>query len=502
MTDVLGDNPDSSSETRPRVVIIGGGFAGTQAARALRDEPVRVTLIDSSNHHTFQPLLYQVATAALSPADIAYPIRTIFRKQENCTVILGRALSVDPEGAVVHLDDGSALPFDFAIVAAGALTNYFGNDGWERYGLGLKDVDDALELRRRILLAFEAAERETDDDARRALMTFVVIGGGPTGVEIAGALTELSERVLGDDYKRIRGQKPRIVLIEAQAELLSGGFHPKLGKEAADCLTRMGVDVRLGTRVLDVGPLGVKLADEFIASSTVCWTAGVKAQPIGGTLGAPLDRGGRVIVGSDCSVPGYPNVFVLGDLASFTPKGASRPLPGVAPVAMQMGRYVATAIQATIVGEERRPFKYRDKGSMATIGRSRAVVDTGRFRFSGLFAWMTWLLVHVWYLIGFRNRALVIMQWAWTYVSKSRSACLITGDRAWERAIKLAEGAKHVPPTSLRHVPASAARVPSSAVVPPGSGEAAHSSTRLAAASAATDDAGTPPATRRAAGAA
>ncbi len=456
-----GAEPDSGPESsqKPNVVIIGGGFGGLRAAGSLKKEPVNVTVIDFENHHTFQPLLYQVATAALSPADIAYPIRSIFKHQKNCQVILGRASKVETESKAVHLDDGSSVPYDYLIIAAGARTNYFGHDDWSMYGLGLKSLDDAIEIRRRILLAFEAAEREPDDEARERLMTFVVIGGGPTGIEIAGALSELSERVLCDDYQRIRHHKPRIVLVEAQDRLLAGGFHDKLGESARKALTKMGVEIMTGSRVEDIGPLGVTLDNGYIGSATVLWTAGVSARSLGATLGVGTDRAGRVVVGKDWSVPGHPEVYVIGDAASYKPEGAERPLPGVAPVAMQGGKYVAKHIHAKLRGEEVPTFKYRDKGSMATIGRARAVVSVGKINLTGFIAWMTWLFVHLMYLVGFRSRYIVMTEWAWTYFTHSRGAALITGDQTWQRAVKLTQAAEHIPQTGLRNVPASAAQV-------------------------------------------
>ncbi len=467
-----GAAPDSGPESKkkPNVVIIGGGFGGLKTADTLKKENVCVTVIDYENHHTFQPLLYQVATAALSPADIAYPIRSIFKHQKNCQVVLGHASNVDVETKAVHLDDGSSISYDYLIVAAGARTNYFGHDDWALYGLGLKSLDDAIEIRRRILLAFEAAEREPDDEARARLMTFVVIGGGPTGLEIAGALSELSARVLCDDYQRIRHYKPRIVLVEAQDRLLAGGFHEKLGDSARKALEKMGVEIMTSSRVEDIGPLGVTLDNGYIGSATVLWTAGVSARTVGSTLGTETDRGGRVIVGSDWSVPGHPEVYVIGDAAAYKPEGAERPLPGVAPVAMQSGRYVAKHIKATLRGEDPPKFKYRDKGSMATIGRASAVVSIGKINLTGFIAWVTWLFVHLMYLVGFRSRYIVMTEWAWTYFTHSRGAALITGDQTWERAVKLAQGAEHIPPTGLRNVPASAAQVtmtpPVSSTVP------------------------------------
>lgn len=462
-----GAAPDARPgvKSKPRVVIIGGGFGGLKAADGLKKSPVHVTVIDSRNHHTFQPLLYQVATAALSPADIAYPIRSIFKHQENCEVVLGHASKIDADAKTVHLDDGSAIPYDYLVVAAGAKTNYFGHDDWSLYGLGLKNVDDAVEVRRRVLLAFEAAEREPDDEARKRLMTFVVIGGGPTGVEIAGALTELSARVLRDDYQRIRNEKPRVVLVEAQDRLLAGGFHDKLGETARAGLTTMGVEIKTSCKVEDIGPLGVTLDNGYIATATVLWTAGVSARSVGGTVGVETDRGGRIVVDQDWSAPGRPEIYAIGDASSYKPEGAERPLPGVAPVAMQGGRFVAKHIIARVESKKLPVFSYRDKGSMATIGRARAVVSVGRFNMTGFKAWVTWLFVHIMYLVGFRSRVMVLMQWAWTYFTHARGAALITGGDAWTRVVKLSKLADHMPPTSLRNIPASAARVTMSSPV-------------------------------------
>jgi NADH dehydrogenase len=428
----------------PHVIVVGGGFGGLTAAKRLGRMSVRLTVVDRENHHLFQPLLYQVATAGVSPADIAVPIRSVLKKQENTRVILGEVVRVDLTGKRVVLDDGGALAYDYLIVAVGAKTNYFGHDEWSRYAQGMKSLDDAVEVRRRVLLAFETAEREADPDARRRLLTFVVIGGGPTGVEVAGALVELGRFVLADDFRHIRNEKPRVVLIEGAKRLIPGGFDQSMADSALRQLEALGVEVKLGAPVTGIDEHGVALGDEKIEASTILWTAGVQAKRLGKTLGVPLDRAGRVLVKQDCSVPGHPEVFVIGDAASFIPEGEKSPLPGVSPVAMQEARFVAGVIDDRLKGRappER--FSYFDKGMMATIGRSRAVAQTGKLHLSGLVAWLAWLVVHIWYLIGFRNRIIVLINWAVSYVTYKRGARLITGERTWERALRMAAQAEH-----------------------------------------------------------
>jgi NADH dehydrogenase len=430
----------------PHVVIVGGGFGGLTAAKSLRHAPVRVTLVDRANHHLFQPLLYQVAMAGLSPADIAVPIRSVLSEQENVQVLLADVTGIDLSARHCRLDAGGTLAYDYLVVAAGAKTNYFGHDEWTRHALGLKTVDDALEIRRRVLLAFEAAEREDDPAARKRLLTFVVIGGGPTGVEIAGGLVELGNFVLADDFRRIRGEHVRVVLIEAEERLLPGGFDAILAVSAKKQLEELGVEVRLGSRVTGIDAHGVSLDGGTIESSTVLWTAGVRAKRLAETLGPgiELDRGKRVKVLRDCSLPGHPEAFAIGDIASFVPEGAAHPLPGVSPVAMQQARFVGGVIAARVAGKPSEPgFHYFDKGIMATIGRSRAVAQTGKLRLSGFPAWLAWLFVHIWYLIGFRNRLAVLLNWSWSYVTYRRGARLITGDRPWESALALANIAEH-----------------------------------------------------------
>jgi NADH:ubiquinone reductase (H+-translocating) len=426
------------------VVIIGGGFGGLSAARALAREPVRVTLIDRLNHHLFQPLLYQVAMAGLSPADIAYPIRTVFRRQDQVRVLLADVVGLDLTARRVRLQDGSPVDYDFVVLAAGARTNWFGKEQFRSNTLGLKSIDDALEIRRRVLLAFEAAERETQPEVRKRLLTFAIIGGGPTGVEISGTLRELADFVLSKDFRTIHPDEARVVLVEMQDRLLPGGFDPKLAVAAKRQLEQIGVEVRLSSPVKSIDERGVRLETDRIPAATVLWTAGVRAEDLTGTLGAELDRAGRVLVEPDCSIPGHPEAFAIGDIARFVPEGSDQPLPGVAPVAMQQGRHVARVIAAAIGGEPRQAFRYRDKGIMATIGRSRAVVQSGhgRLKISGFFAWVTWIFIHIWYLIGFRNRVSVLLNWAWNYVTYGQGARLITGHRAWELLPQIADRAE------------------------------------------------------------
>jgi NADH:ubiquinone reductase (H+-translocating) len=408
----------------PRVVILGGGFGGLNAAKALRGAPVDVTLVDRRNHHLFQPLLYQVATAALNPSDIATPIRRILRHQNNAEVILGDATAVDVRRRRVVLRDGE-VPYDFLVIATGATHAYFGHPEWERDAPGLKTLEDAVEIRRRVLLAYEAAEREDDPDRRQDWLTFVVVGGGPTGVELAGALAEISRHVLTRDFRRIDPRKARVVLIEAGPRILPA-YLPELSERAAQRLRRMGCEVLLGTPVTRVDPDGVIAGDHHIRSRCVIWAAGVAPSPIARSLGVPLDRLGRVKVAADLSLPGAPEVFVIGDLAAADDE-EGRPLPGLAPVAIQGGRHVARQIVRTLRGKPREPFHYFDKGTLATIGRNAAVAQIGPVRSVGFFAWLVWLFVHILMLIGFRNRFLVLFEWGWTYIRYERGARLITG---------------------------------------------------------------------------
>jgi len=414
----------SERETRPHVVIVGGGFGGLYAARALAERPVRVTLLDRRNHHLFQPLLYQVATAALNPSDIATPLRSILRGASNVTVFLAEVESVDLAGRRLVLDDGS-MAYDALVLAAGAGHSYFGHDDWEPLAPSLKTLEDALEIRRRVLVAYEEAERERDGAEQRALLTSVVIGGGPTGVELAGALAEISRETIARDFRLIDPTKARIVLLEGGPRVLAA-FPDPLPARAAAALARIGVEVRTGATVTRVTSDAVWLGGEQIRARTVLWAAGVAAAPLTRTLGVPLDRAGRVLVERDLSIPGHPEAFAIGDLCSLTAEDG-RPLPGLAPVALQQGRAAARNVLHRLAGEPTEPFHYRDRGSMATIGRAAAVAVVGRLRLSGLPAWLAWLFVHITFLIGFRNRFLVLFEWAWAYLSWQRGARLITG---------------------------------------------------------------------------
>ena len=410
------------------VVIVGGGFGGIAAARALRRAPVRLTMIDRRNHHLFQPLLYQVATAALNPSDIASPIRRILRRQRNASVILGEASSIDTRRKIVQLLDGE-VAYDYLIVATGATHSYFGHDQWLEPAPGLKTLEDAVEIRRRVLVAYEAAEREVDALEAANWMTFVIIGAGPTGVEMAGALAEISRRVLERDFRRIDPGKARIILIEAGPKVLPA-MSPESSASARRQLERLGVEVITDSPVTAIDDRGVTHGGTRLDSRTVIWAAGVAASPLGKALGATtevtLDRAGRVIVNQDLSVAGADGVFVIGDLASI--KSDGKPVPGLSPAAMQEGRHAAKNILRLIRGEATIPFRYRDKGTLATIGKAAAVADIAGLHLSGLVAWLMWLFVHIFFLIGFRNRFIVIVEWAWTYVRNDRGARLITGD--------------------------------------------------------------------------
>jgi NADH dehydrogenase len=410
--------------TLSHVVIVGGGFGGLNAARALADRPVRVTLLDQRNYHLFQPLLYQVATAALNPSDIATPLRSILRKATNITVLLAQVEKVDLANRRLVLDRGE-IAYDILVLAVGAGHSYFGHDEWQVLAPGLKTLEDALEIRRRVLLAYEAAERERDGAEQRALLTFVVIGGGPTGVELAGALGEISRQTIARDFRLIDPTKARIVLLEGGPRILST-FPESLSRRAEDALGRLGVEVRTTAIVTRVTADAVWLGGEQIRARTVLWAAGVAGAPLARTLGVPVDRSGRVLVEPDLSIPGHPETFVIGDVCAFLHQTGA-PLPGVAPVAIQQGRAVADNLLRRLRGQPTRPFRYRDRGSMATIGRAAAIAVVGRLQLSGLVAWLAWLFVHIAFLIGFRNRFLVLFQWAWAYVTWQRGARLITG---------------------------------------------------------------------------
>ena len=409
----------------PHVVIIGAGFGGLTCAQALKRARVEITIIDRANHHLFQPLLYQVAMAGLSPADIAQPIRSILRKQKNVKVLLDEATDVDFSNQTVELRD-SKLEYDYLVLASGGRTSYFGHDEWETFAPGLKDLDDAVEIRRRVLLAFEAAEKETDPESRRALMTFVVVGGGPTGVELAGAIAELSHFVLARDFRAIYPEEAEILLLEGGPKILPS-FAPDLSKSAHRQLAELGVRVLTGAQVTHIDEYGVNLGDERIRAATVIWAAGVRATALTDRLGAQIDRAGRVLVNHDLTVPGHHNVFAIGDMTYLEQDG--KPLPGVSPVAMQMGRRVAGNIRNDLAGKPYEEFRYFDKGSMATIGRKAAIAEIGKLHLSGFIAWIAWLTVHIFFLIGFRNRFAVLFNWAWSYFTYQRGARLITGRR-------------------------------------------------------------------------
>jgi NADH dehydrogenase len=431
---------------RRRVVIIGGGFGGLSVARGLSHEPVHVTLLDRSNHHLFQPLLYQVAMAGLAPGEIAVPIRSVLRRQENARVLLAEVSGIDLVAKRVETRETAPIDFDYLVIATGAENSYFGHDDWARVAPGLKDLDDAVEIRRRVLLAFEAAERETDPALQRQHLTFVVIGGGPTGVELAGAIAELATFVLARDFRAIQSDATRVVLVEGGDRILSS-FDEKLSADAAKSLTAMGVEIRTGLRVTAIDENGVSCGAERIAASTVLWAAGVRGSGLCQKVGLPVDRAGRALVEQDCSIKDHPYVFVIGDAASFIPEGTSQGLPGVSPVAMQQGRFVARQIARSVAGAPRQRFRYVDKGSMATIGRSRAVAQIGKLQLGGFLAWMAWLVVHIFYLIDFRNRIVVLLDWAWAYFAYRRGSRLITGHRLQAGTPSIARPAPSVPTT-------------------------------------------------------
>jgi NADH:quinone reductase (non-electrogenic) len=423
----------------PQIVILGGGFGGLYAAKNLKRAPAQLTLVDRRNFHLFQPLLYQVATAALNPSDIAYPIRSVVSHQKNTNVILGEVTAIDVDRKIVKLAEGE-IAYDYLIVATGATHSYFNHPDWERNAPGLKTIEDALEIRRRVLLAFEAAERETNAAAQQAWLTFVIIGAGPTGVELAGALSEIARHTMMRDFRNIKPSSARVILLEGKDRVLPV-YPPDLSEKAAKQLRALGVEVITGAMVTNVTETNVSVAagaspavgpagapaptPNLIPTRTVLWAAGVQASPLARTLGAPLDRAGRVLVNDDLSIPNHPEVFVIGDLAML-----KTPAPGVAPAAIQEGVHTAKNIQRLMSGKATLPFKYWDKGSLATIGRAAAVADFGKLHVSGFLAWFSWLGVHIFFLIGFRNRVLVILQWAWAYLTYQRGARLITGGDA------------------------------------------------------------------------
>ncbi len=411
-----------------KVVVIGGGFAGLNTAKKLaqKSKDLDITILDRHNYHLFQPLLYQVAMAGLSPGEIAVPIRTVLAKYKNVRSILAEAKTIDLQKRQVVTDFGP-VDYDYLVMACGAQHSYFGHEEWEPFAPGLKTLEQATEVRRRVLLAFEMAERESDPQKMRELLTFVIVGGGPTGVELAGALGEITRYTLSRDFRHIDPARTRVILIEAGGRILPS-FDPELSQRATRDLENLGVTIWTNTRVTEIVPDGVTLGNEKIRSATVLWAAGVKPSPLNAALGVPLDRAGRVIIGPDLSIPGHPEVFVIGDQACFMQDG--KPLPGLAPVAMQQGRAAARAILADVKGQARSQFKYTDKGQMATIGRSKAVAESGKLRFGGTMAWLAWLLVHIYYLVGFKNRMIVLIQWFWAYATFRRGAQLIV-NKEW-----------------------------------------------------------------------
>ena len=419
--------------TPPHVVIVGAGFAGIYAAKGLGKAPVNITVVDKHNHHLFQPMLYQVATAGLSESDIASPIRSVLRHQANTQVLLGEVTEVRPNKREINLNDGSILNYDYLILGVGARHSYFGRDDWEILAPGLKSLEDADEIRRRVLLAFERAEREPDATRRHAHLTFVVVGGGATGVEVAGALAEIRTYALRRDFRRIDPREATVMLLEGGPRILPA-YPPELSQRAKEQLRRLGVEVRESMLVTEVRPGFVSAAGWTIPTGTVVWAAGNVASPLLKSLDVPLDRQGRVLVEPDCTASGHPEIFVLGDAAAYVHQG-EQILPGIAPVAIQMGQYAARTIQGDLAGRPRVHFSYWDKGQLAVIGRGRAVADLGRFKFGGFFAWLVWIFVHIFFLIGFRNRLLVLFEWAWAYFTYERGARLITG--AWVPAVQL-----------------------------------------------------------------
>jgi NADH:ubiquinone reductase (H+-translocating) len=413
-------------KNRPRVAIIGAGFGGLTAARTLAKYPVRITLIDRQNFHTFQPLLYQVATAGLSPGEIAAPIRWIMRNHRNVEVLMSEVQGFDLSRRVVKLED-TEVGYDYLIVAAGASHAYFGHDDWEPFAPGLKTIEDALEIRRRVLLAFELAERQADTEKEQVQLNFVVVGGGPTGVELAGTLAEISRQVLANEFRSIDPKKTRIVLLEGGPRILPA-YPADLSRSAEEQLSQLGVEVQTSAMVTLVEPGAVHVGGTKLPAAVILWAAGVAASPLGKMLGVPVDRAGRVLVNPDLSLPGNPNVFVIGDLAALKDEDGHW-LPGVSPVAIQEGTATAHNIGRDLQGEPRKIFHYWNKGSLATIGRAAAVADFGRIHISGFLAWLAWLFIHIFFLIGFRNRLIVMIQWAWSYLTYERGARLITGDK-------------------------------------------------------------------------
>ena len=432
----------------PEVVIVGAGFGGLNAAWSLRRQNIGVTIIDKRNHHLFQPLLYQVATAGLSPANIAYPIRSLFSRYRNVSVLLDEVISIDLDGKRITTTQGE-VPYDFLILAVGAESSYFGHDDWREHAPGLKSLEDAVEIRRRILLAFELAEREHDEARRCVLLTFVVIGGGPTGVELVGAIAEISRQVIVSDFRRIDPREARIILVEAGQRILPS-FDERLATKAAAALKERGVELLVGSPVKSLGPELVQLTTNEIKARTVIWAAGVAPSELALTLGVDLDRTGRVKVQADLTISGYPEVFVIGDLAACNDKRGN-PMPGLAAVAIQEGRCAARNVRNALTKQPHEPFRYRDKGTLATVGRTFAIAQIGAIRLSGFVAWLMWSFVHIIYLVGFRNRIIVMLEWIWAYFTRQRGARLITGDV--EDLMQPAQGAeRHVSETEPPHV--------------------------------------------------
>src|SRR5947207_617196 len=415
---------NTTQTERPRVVVVGAGFGGLKAALGLAKADVSVTILDRKNHHTFQPLLYQVALAALSPADIAAPIRSVVKGKKNIDVVIGNVIDFDLDRRQIHLEEGIDVPYDYVVVAAGATHSYFGRDDWAQLAPGLKTLEDATEIRRRVLLAFELAERETVLDRQHCPLNFVIVGAGPTGVELAGAISEISQHVLSQDFSATDPRRARIILLEGGPRVLPA-YAEDLSTSAQRQLEQLGVEVRTNTKVTNIEPGLVWVGNEKIEAAVVLWAAGVKASPLGQALGAETDRSGRVMVNDRLNIEGYPEVFVIGDLAHFEQNGS--PMPGVAPLTIQMGQYVAREIRRRVEGKPSQPCSYWDKGSMATIGRTKGIAQIGKIHLSGVLAWSAWLFIHLIYLIGYRNRFSVLLNWGWQYLSWQSGARLITG---------------------------------------------------------------------------
>jgi NADH dehydrogenase len=421
---IAEDTGQLPTTIQPRVVIIGAGFGGLQAAKDLGEQPVQITVIDRNNHHLFQPMLYQVATAGLAPADISAPIRHALNKQKNTEVLMGEVTGIDVEQQQVHLRGGDqTIPYDYLIVATGASNNYFGHDDWQKLAPGLKSLNDSIDIRRKILLAFEAAEREQDSEARRAQLTFVLVGAGPTGVELAGAMAELMRNAFQGDFRHIRPDEARIILVEGEARVMPH-FPASITRRVQNKLKQMGVELLMGVHVKELDEHGVMIGDERVEARNVIWTAGVKASPAGKWLGAPTDHDGRVKVQRNLTIPGHSNVFVIGDTALAIQN--NKPLPGVAPVAIQEGSYAAAIISDKVAGKGHpQPFRYHNKGTLATVGRGFGVVNIGLIRFTGTFAWFVWLFIHLFFLIGAPNRIIVFLQYAWTYLTFQKEERII-----------------------------------------------------------------------------